>query len=61
LNTDFLIANTHHSLRPVRAGDEDFLYRVYGSTRTDEMALVDWSAEQKEPLWKPNPAKKKKD
>ena len=47
MNTDFLIANRHHTLRPVRAGDEDFLYRVYASTRTDEMALVDWSAEQK--------------
>ena len=47
MNTDFLIANTHHTLRPVRAGDEDFLYRVYASTRTEEMALVDWSAEQK--------------
>jgi ribosomal protein S18 acetylase RimI-like enzyme len=38
----------HVTLRPVGAGDEDFLYRVYASTRTDEMALVDWSAEQKE-------------
>ena len=36
------------TLRPVGAGDEDFLYHVYASTRTDEMALVDWSAEQKE-------------
>jgi GNAT superfamily N-acetyltransferase len=48
LNTDFLIANMHVTLRPVGAGDEDFLYRVYASTRTGEMALVDWSAEQKE-------------
>jgi ribosomal protein S18 acetylase RimI-like enzyme len=48
LNTDFLIANMHVTLRPVGVGDEDFLYRVYASTRTDEMALVDWSAEQKE-------------
>ena len=38
----------HVTLRPVGAGDEDFLYHVYASTRTDEMALVDWSAEQKE-------------
>jgi GNAT superfamily N-acetyltransferase len=28
-------------------GDEDFLLRLYASTRTEEMALVDWSAEQK--------------
>lgn len=48
MNTDFLIANIHVTLRPVGAGDEDFLYHVYASTRTDEMALVDWSAEQKE-------------
>jgi GNAT superfamily N-acetyltransferase len=34
-------------LRPVAAGDEDFLLRLYASTRADEMALVDWSAEQK--------------
>ena len=48
MNTDFLIANMHHTLRPVAAGDEDFLYQVYASTRIDEMALVDWSAEQQE-------------
>jgi ribosomal protein S18 acetylase RimI-like enzyme len=38
----------HVTLRFVQAGDEDFLQRVYASTRIDEMALVDWSAEQKE-------------
>jgi ribosomal protein S18 acetylase RimI-like enzyme len=38
----------HFTLRPAGAGDEDFLYRLYASTRMDEMALVDWSAEQKE-------------
>jgi ribosomal protein S18 acetylase RimI-like enzyme len=48
LNTDHLIANMHFTLRPAEAGDEDFLHRLYASTRTDEMALVDWSAEQKE-------------
>jgi len=37
----------HITLRPVATGDEDFLYQVYASTRIDEMALVDWSAEQK--------------
>jgi ribosomal protein S18 acetylase RimI-like enzyme len=35
------------TLRPVNEGDQDFLYRVYASTRMDEMALVNWSAEQK--------------
>ena len=48
MNTDFSIANMQVTLRPVGADDEDFLYHVYASTRTDEMALVDWSAEQKE-------------
>jgi ribosomal protein S18 acetylase RimI-like enzyme len=35
-------------LRPVEAGDDEFVYQVYASTRADEMALVDWSDEQKE-------------
>ncbi len=35
-------------LRPVDVGDSEFVYRVYASTRADEMALVDWSDEQKE-------------
>ena len=30
------------------AGDEDFVLRLYASTRMDEMALVNWSAAQKE-------------
>jgi ribosomal protein S18 acetylase RimI-like enzyme len=48
LNTDSWLAHGALSLRPVEAGDEEFLHRVYASTRIDEMALVDWSAEQKE-------------
>jgi ribosomal protein S18 acetylase RimI-like enzyme len=48
LKTDFLVIDTHLTLRPVRAGDEDALYRIYASTRLDELALVDWTAEQKE-------------
>ena len=35
------------SLRPIQPGDEPFLYRLYASTRAEEMALVDWSDEQK--------------
>jgi ribosomal protein S18 acetylase RimI-like enzyme len=35
------------SLRPVAPEDQPFLYRVYASTREPEMALVDWTAEQK--------------
>ncbi len=35
-------------LRPIRAEDEAFLYRVYASTREHEMALVDWREAEKE-------------
>lgn len=35
------------ALRPVAPTDAPFLYRVYASTREPEMALVDWTAEQK--------------
>jgi GNAT superfamily N-acetyltransferase len=35
------------SLRPVEQADEPFLRDVYASTRADELALVDWSDEQK--------------
>jgi len=34
-------------LRPIRDGDLPFLCSVYSSTRTDELALTDWSDEQK--------------
>ena len=34
------------SLRPIRSHDEPFLFRLYASTRADEMVLVDWSDEQ---------------
>jgi len=35
------------ALRPVRAGDEPFLLRVYAATRAEELAPVPWSDEQK--------------
>jgi ribosomal protein S18 acetylase RimI-like enzyme len=35
------------SLRPVEATDEEFLLRVYASTRADELGLTDWTDEQK--------------
>jgi ribosomal protein S18 acetylase RimI-like enzyme len=35
------------TLRAVGPGDEDFLFRVYASTRTEELAPVPWTAEQK--------------
>ena len=34
-------------LRPVNDADSDFLLQLYASTRADEMALVDWSEQQK--------------
>jgi GNAT superfamily N-acetyltransferase len=37
-----------HRLRSVGANDREFLRRVYGSTRENELRLVDWSAEQKD-------------
>ena len=30
------------SLRPEQAGDEDFLFRVFASTREEELALTNW-------------------
>lgn len=36
------------TLRPVTPGDEAFLYRVYASTRTRELASLDWDNAQKE-------------
>lgn len=34
--------------RPHRPDEYEFLYRVYASTRTEELAQVNWSAEEKE-------------
>jgi ribosomal protein S18 acetylase RimI-like enzyme len=39
---------TEITLRPAQAEDIDFLTAVYASTRAEEMALVDWSSEQKQ-------------
>ncbi len=36
------------TLRPIRAEDHDFLRRLYGSTRAEELAPLDWTDEQKE-------------
>ena len=35
------------TLRPVRPGDEELLYRVYASTRQEELAQTGWSEGQK--------------
>jgi ribosomal protein S18 acetylase RimI-like enzyme len=36
------------ALRPIREEDAPFLYRLYASTRTEEMALLDWDDATKE-------------
>ena len=33
--------------RPIQPDDAAFLYEVYASTRTEELALVDWDEAQK--------------
>ena len=35
------------SFRAISDDDLDFLYRVYASTREEEMELIPWNAEQK--------------
>ena len=35
-------------LRPIRPEDHDLLCRIYGSTRTEELAPVPWTDEQKD-------------
>lgn len=47
MKTDLSFEDMGLMLRPVNAGDEEFVYQVYASTREAEMALVDWPAEQK--------------
>jgi GNAT superfamily N-acetyltransferase len=48
MKLDFSVNGRQIILHPVTSGDAEFLYRVYASTRTDEMALVNWSEAQKE-------------
>jgi ribosomal protein S18 acetylase RimI-like enzyme len=36
------------ALRPAGPGDTELLYRIYASTREDELAVVPWDAAQKE-------------
>lgn len=35
------------TFRPIRPEDQELLLRLYASTRQEEMAMVDWSDEQK--------------
>jgi ribosomal protein S18 acetylase RimI-like enzyme len=43
-----LSTTTEITLRPITPDDEALLYRIYASTREDEMNLVDWNDAQKE-------------
>ena len=38
------------SLRPLRSDDEEFLFRLYASTRESEFAALGWNRAQMEPL-----------
>lgn len=40
------------ALRPISSADTDFLFRVYASTRLEELALLDWGDAQKEAFLK---------
>ncbi len=40
--------STTYTLSPVQPDDAPFLQAVYASTRADELALVDWTAGQKQ-------------
>jgi ribosomal protein S18 acetylase RimI-like enzyme len=43
-----IVAGADVTLRPVAPGDEESLYGIYAATRTEELALTDWSDAQKE-------------
>jgi ribosomal protein S18 acetylase RimI-like enzyme len=36
------------AFRPITPEDTEFLYAVYANTRTEELAVVDWTASQKD-------------
>jgi len=42
------MADSKITLRPVQESDNEFLLKVYGSTREQELAQVPWTAEQKQ-------------
>jgi ribosomal protein S18 acetylase RimI-like enzyme len=43
-----LIVDSQTTLRPVTFEDESFLYQLYATTRSEEMAVVPWNEAQKE-------------
>ena len=49
---NLLEVNRTLTIRPVTPEDEDFLYRVYTTTREEELAVTGWSEVQKEEFLK---------
>ena len=47
MNRELRVSMQHITLRPIDPEDEEFLYRVYASTRPDIAALIDWTDEEK--------------
>ena len=47
---EFIAMNVH--LRPQQPGDEDFVYRLYTSTRAQEFAQVPWNEAQKDAFFR---------
>jgi GNAT superfamily N-acetyltransferase len=43
-----LTTTARPALRPAGSGDAELLYRIYASTREDELAVVPWEPAQKE-------------
>jgi ribosomal protein S18 acetylase RimI-like enzyme len=41
------LATASFTLRPVEEADRDFLFRLYASTRDEELSVTGWSEEQK--------------
>src|SRR5256885_10223779 len=42
------IESSRLALQPVQRADEEFLFEVYASTRTEELAVTGWSEEQRQ-------------
>jgi ribosomal protein S18 acetylase RimI-like enzyme len=46
--TATLAVNDEYQQRPSEANDAELLFRIYASTRAEELAVVPWTPEQKE-------------
>ncbi|MBC8162712.1 MAG: GNAT family N-acetyltransferase [Roseiflexaceae bacterium] len=50
LNLQLFVFGRTITTRPITPADEPALLEIYASTRAEELAQVDWSAEQKQPF-----------